>query len=388
MNILLITYDYPPHTGGIANVTSQIAHQLYKMEQNIIVVAQSVKGDKEFDKNNKFPSHRCINIFFLRELALMLLLPYLVLKYKIDIIYLLFWCQGGIATFLTSKILKKPYILHAYGEEFVDYRRTFLDRVKYGLFRQNYKRLIFRNANEIIAISNYTKEIVIKSAAIENRVDVIKCGVDIDRFRPDLDTSEIILKYRLQNKRILLTVSRLKRYKGHDIIINLMPQLLQRIPNLIYMIIGEGSDRDYLESLVKKLNLQNYVIFIGFVDELDLPLYYNLCDIYIMLTKERHDTDEFEGFGLVFLEANSCCKPVIGAKTGGIPEAIIDGKTGFLVDPINTHEIMDKIILLLQNRELAKAIGEEGRNRILRENFSWESMCRKINDVLTSEVKK
>ncbi len=387
MNILLISYDYPPMKGGIANASYLLAHQLSKMGEKVIVVAQRMKKDREFDKNNNFLTYRGINIFFLRELMLLLSLPYLVIKHRIDIIDLFMWCQGGFATFITSKSLDIPYIMHAHGAEFVDYKKTLLDKIKYTLFREGYKRQIFKNADRIIAVSKYTKNIVIRSGAKKDRVDVINWGVDFNRFSPSLDKSSVISKHRLENKRILLTVSRLQDYKGHDIVINLMPELLRRIPNLVYLVVGSGKNKDFLELLVKEKKLQNCVIFTGYVDDKILPLYYNACDIFIMLTKESLDKDGvFEGFGLTFLEANSCGKPVIGARTGGIPDAIIDAKTGYLVDPDNSQEIADKIIALLENRDLAERFGEEGRRRIIEEDLSWDSIGKRIQTIL-KEIK-
>ena len=388
MNILLLSYDYPPQSGGIAKVSYHVAEQLDRLEENVFVVAQSSKGDREFDKANKFSTKRCVNIFFLRELALIFLLPFLCLRHRIDIIYVLVWTQGGLAAFLTSRLLKVPYVLHAHGTEFVDYKRTALDRIKYGFLRRNYKRLVLKNARRLIAVSNFTKEMVIKLGARPDAVEVVYNGVDINRFRPGLPTAEIIAKYKLQGKRVLLTASRLKKYKGHDIVINLMPQLLQRFPNLVYLITGSGEDREFLESIVKKLNLQENVIFAGHVDNLVLPLYYSACDVFIMLSREMMNSDEFEGFGLVFLEANSCGKPVIGAKTGGIADAIIDQKTGYLVNLDNHEEIKDRIISLLENRELAASLGKEGRQRIIREGLTWESIGKKVQAILLSEIRK
>jgi len=196
MNILLLSYDYPPNKGGIANVSYEVANQLNKMGEKVIVVAQKAKGAREFDKNNRFLTYRYINIFFIRELALILLLPYFVIRYKIDMIYILIWCQGGFATFLTSRFLNIPYILHAHGAEFVDYKKTFLDKIKYGLFREKYKRLIFKNAKRIIAVSSYTKRILVKLGVKEDRIDIIHNGVDIDRFKPNLKAGSIISKYK------------------------------------------------------------------------------------------------------------------------------------------------------------------------------------------------
>ncbi len=393
MNILLLCYDYPPNPGGVANIAYQITCQLNKLCEKIIVVAQKSNGDKEFDKNDDFLVYRCINIFFLRELALILLIPYLVIKHKIDIIYMLIGHQGGLATFLTSRLLNTPYILHAYGEELIDCKRTLLDRIKYSFIRDKYKKSIFKNAGRIIAISNFTKGLAVRAGAGKDKVDVVYCGVDTNIFQPCSETSAVISKHKLYDKRVLLTVSRVKEHKGHDTVIKLMPQLLKKIPSLVYLIVGTGENREFLESLVKKLDLQDNVIFAGYVDPgyvdgSSLPLYYNACDIYIMLTKEKVAEAEFEAFGLVFLEANSCCKPAIGARTSGIPEAIVDGKTGYLVNPDDNQEIIDKIILLLEDRELANRLGEEGRSRIITEGLTWESMVKKIQGILTSETKR
>ena len=100
MNLLLLSYDYPPYAFGVANSSYQLVRQLNEMGEKIVVVAQKTKGDRAFDKKHIFLTYRCTNIFFFRELALILLLPYLVMKHKIDIVYILIWNQGGFAAFL------------------------------------------------------------------------------------------------------------------------------------------------------------------------------------------------------------------------------------------------------------------------------------------------
>ena len=111
MNILLISYDYPPYKGGIANVSYQVACQLHNRGDRIFILAPGMKGDREFDKDNKFQTYRCINIFFLREVVLFLTLSHLAMRHKIDIAYNMMWCQGGFAAFLISRIFNIPYVL-------------------------------------------------------------------------------------------------------------------------------------------------------------------------------------------------------------------------------------------------------------------------------------
>ena len=143
----------------------------------------------------------------------------------------------------------------------------------------------------------------------------------------------------------------------------------KKIPDCVYILVGDGPCRADLEALTDRLDLADSIAFKGFVGETEKRSYYQIADAFIMPNRELEDGD-VEGFGIVFLEANAYGLPVIGGRSGGAVDAIEDGKTGFLVDPWDAHEIASKLIVLLENEAYAAAMGEEGKQRIATE-FSW-----------------
>jgi len=151
------------------------------------------------------------------------------------------------------------------------------------------------------------------------------------------------------------------------------------------LIIGDGALRKELEDLVKKLKLSEHVIFVGYIahEDEDLLKYYTACDVFIMPSREIKEKGDVEGFGIVYLEANACGKPVIGGKSGGVVDAIEDGVTGLLVDPQNINDISKALIKLLINKEYSSELGVTGRKRVEKE-FNWKNIAAKTRNVLKS----
>jgi phosphatidylinositol alpha-1,6-mannosyltransferase len=143
--------------------------------------------------------------------------------------------------------------------------------------------------------------------------------------------------------------------------------------------VGDGEQLDDLRSLSEKLNLSDRVHFTGSIPHQKLNDYYNLADIFVMSSKTMKP--DVEGFGIVFLEANACGKPVIGSRSGGIPSAIIDGETGFLVDESEPEQLANKIAYLLDHPELANQLGEQGRERILSE-ANWDNVAETMFNIM------
>jgi phosphatidylinositol alpha-1,6-mannosyltransferase len=154
-----------------------------------------------------------------------------------------------------------------------------------------------------------------------------------------------------------------------------LPEVLQKIPNLKYLIVGKGPEKTRLESIVRELGIQERVIFTGFVEHTALPSYYCLCDLFTMPSCVADEN--FESFGIVFAEASACGKPVIGSKTGGISDAVVDGVTGLLVEPNDVKGIGQALISLLTDGQLALTIGKNGRARVENE-LTWRAMGERI----------
>ena len=309
-----------------------------------------------------------------------MLRPFMHKKYKIQQVFNVVWLPCGAISFFASRILNFSYYVIAFGSEIFDANTLLKRKIKKKL--KWLMKLTFKNATKCFPISNYTKIILEENGIKSENLLVIPGGVDLSKFSPDVDYLKIAQKYRLVNKRVILTVARLEEHKGHDLVIKSLPGALEKIPNLIYLIVGEGSEKQRLKKLVGDLGLQNKVIFTGYVPQKNIPEYYMLCDVFVMPSREtRIRRHWFEGFGIAYLEANACGKPVIGGASGGIGDAIIHGQTGLLVNPNNIKEISNALQLLLTDKKYATMLGQKGKERVERD-FSWKEIARKIKTVM------
>ena len=165
--------------------------------------------------------------------------------------------------------------------------------------------------------------------------------------------------------------------KGHRNIVQALPKVLEKVPEAVYLIVGEGTEEDELRQLARHCGVEHQVIFAGSVSPEELPLYYNTGDVFIMTSREIEEEGDFEGFGIVFLEANACGKPVIGGNSGGVKDAIVEGETGLLIDPLNPAKIAAALIRLLTEKSLAGRLGKKGRERVEKE-LSWRTISQRI----------
>ena len=290
--------------------------------------------------------------------------------------------DGGSIALILKRWLRLPYIIYAHGNE--------ITRCLNNQTRQWQKPLsALRKADAIIANSNYTASLVEKAGVPSMRIKIIHPGCDIDYFKSVQTTPQIrerLIPTPLAGP-IILTVGNLVERKGHDTVLQVLPSLLADFPELIYIIVGDGIYRPALESLVKELEIEKNVIFAGQAPTDFLPNYYEICDVFVMLSKENLESNDVEGFGMVFLEAGGCGKPVIGGKSGGIPDAIEDGVSGFLVDPSDSAAIAERLRLILTNQSFAKEMGQRGRKRVAA-HFTWSKVRDNIENTLDQIVSR
>jgi phosphatidylinositol alpha-1,6-mannosyltransferase len=157
----------------------------------------------------------------------------------------------------------------------------------------------------------------------------------------------------------------------------------KNMPNVTYLIAGEGPYRGELERLASEVGVRENVVIAGRITAANLAAVYALCDVFIMPSREQRDLCDVEGFGLVFLEAGACGKPVVGGRSGGIPDAIVDGVTGLLVNPDDPKAIAQSLLTLLHDRERARRMGDEGRHRVVRQ-FTWQGIARQVQGIIES----
>lgn len=225
----------------------------------------------------------------------------------------------------------------------------------------------------VISISSVTIERLQGWAKLPpNRTFLLPNAVDLSRFAPGTKSEELMSRWSLGGRRVLLTVGRMdaaEQAKGFDEILDVMPRLVSEIPELVYVAVGDGSDRRRLQAKADALGLSRHCVFPGYVSEQEKLEYYRLADVFVMPSR-------LEGFGYVFLEALAVGVPVIASKVDGSREAVRNGAWGALVDPDNPEELIAAI------RSALSAPRIPARAEL--EFFSWGSFVRRCHDVLDS----
>jgi phosphatidylinositol alpha-1,6-mannosyltransferase len=167
-------------------------------------------------------------------------------------------------------------------------------------------------------------------------------------------------------------------------VLEALAKVVREAPNVKYLIAGDGPEKDRLQEQARQLGIADKVIFAGDVPHGEIRDFYNLCDVFIMANRLEEGGD-VESFGMVFTEANAVGKPVIGGRSGGTAEAVLDGKTGFLADPGNADEIAQRLLLLLENEDLAKRMGSAGLARV-RSDFNWPTRAQAVREISAEMV--
>ena len=226
----------------------------------------------------------------------------------------------------------------------------------------------------MIAVSRSAKQDAIASGVNPEKILLATNGVNIEAIRMFRNASVQVITENIQNivrlgfplgaGPIILSVSRIVEHKGVDRVIEVMPYIRQVHPDARFVIVGDGPDTARIKELASRSPAREGIHVMGRLTEHEKFACYELCDAYVMPSL-------IEGFGLVFLEANAFGKPVVGANTMGTPEAILHDKTGVLVEPHNQRDLLNAVLSLLDNRDYAKRLGENGRRRAERD-FSWD----------------
>jgi phosphatidylinositol alpha-1,6-mannosyltransferase len=213
-------------------------------------------------------------------------------------------------------------------------------------------------------------------------IGVVHPGVDTTAFAPSAEARERAReKLGVAGRRVLLTVSRLAANKGHARVIDVLPALRARFPDLVYLVVGQGGERGALEALAAQRGVADAVRFEGVVD--DTRAYYAACDVFAMPSGRlgaAGDGKAGEGFGISYVEAGACGVPVVASASGGGAEVVVDGETGCVVDPGDARALEGAIASLLEDPARARRLGEAARRRCLR--FDWERGADALEAVL------
>ena len=208
-------------------------------------------------------------------------------------------------------------------------------------------------------------------------------GVDIETFSPRAapDGEQVRAELGLTDRPVVVVVSRLMPRKGQDTLIRAWPRVQSAIPDAALLVVGGGPYRSRLDSMVAEAGLADSVHFTGTVPWEALPAHYAAGDVFAMPCRTRNRGWDVEGLGIVYLEAGAVGLPVIAGDSGGAPDAVLDGTTGFVVDGRNVPQVADRVIELLGDPALATRMGEQGRLWVERD-WTWPTVSRRLTDLL------
>jgi phosphatidylinositol alpha-1,6-mannosyltransferase len=243
-------------------------------------------------------------------------------------------------------------------------------------------RRISQQVDHLTYLGAFTQRAIAKAISTTAADAMVKIapGIDTDHFAP-VDATALKDQLGIGNKKVIVSVGRLVHRKGQDTLIEAMPEIVSSIPDAHLLMIGEGPYRAYLENRAKALDVQSSVTFIGRIQYADLPRYICTGDIFVMPSRSRLAGLEVEGLGIVYLEASACGLPVVAGNSGGAPDAVLEGKTGLVVDGRSSREVAQAVIELLSDTARCKEMGANGRQWIIKE-WRWDIWATRFAELL------
>lgn len=375
--VLLVSQDFPPEIGGIQSWSHSIAAGLSDL-CGTAVLAPSRKGSQHFDTGQPYEVRRRwtphTSAF---GAAACLSVPAAALRFGARAVL---HAQYGSAP--GSYMAKRAGLIDGY---FVAAHAREIVREHLGAPQRRWRRSLLENASGVFAVSRYTAGLVVELGIPAGRIHVVNNGVDLDVFRPRgrSESLERLGLTDLKDRKVILTASRLIRRKGIDDSLRAFGSLCDEHPDWVYLVVGDGPMRGTLETIRPDLVSEGRIRFQGRVPFGDLVHYYSLADLFAMPGREEPGGD-VEGFGLVFLEAGACGTAVLGADSGGISDAVIDGENGLLARPGDVRDLGEKMGRLLEDGDLRARLAAGGIE--LSGRFTWERAARRIFDTMAATI--
>ncbi len=386
MNICFVTPEYFPISGGTGAYVYYLSHNLQKLGHNVHVVARDTQNSEKtiigIQVHYVKGVGNAITRYWRFARSASNRIKILNKQHSFDIIHA---NLPLVPSFAIPNESSKAIVCAVHstwkGEAIVtkqddpkELNPNEKSMLKFNFFLRLYEKKLMNRSDALIAVSKYTvTELTNLYGINQNKIQVIYNGVDVDRFKPRPNKTEIRQDFGLDpNEKIVLFVGRLYHRKGLETLIQSVPPVIKEFSNVKFVISGTGfkQKEESLKKLVKELDIKNHVTFLGYVPDEKLPLLYATSDIFVLPAI-------YENFPFAILEAQSTGIPVISTKVGGIPEFLVDSENGFLVDPGNSTQITQRLLYLMRNPELAKKMGDNGRKKI-EETFDWDLITKQV----------
>jgi phosphatidylinositol alpha-1,6-mannosyltransferase len=370
---LLITNDFPPRPGGIQSFVHNLA--VRQPPGSVVVYASSWRGAAKFDADQPFE--------VVRERTKVLLPTPLVARraaklaraYDCDTV----WFGAAAPLGLLAAGLRRRAGIrravalthgHEAGWAALPGARSALRRIGRGVDVTTY-------------LGEYTRVRLARVLDGLTELRRLAPGVDVDTYHPAVDGERVRLRLGLADRPVVVCVSRLVPRKGQDMLIRVLPEIRRRVPDAALLIVGGGPYRATLTKLARQAGVERDVVFTGSVPSAELPAHYAAGDVYAMPCRTRNRGLDVEGLGIVYLEASATGLPVVAGDSGGAPDAVREGETGYVVPGRDGALLADRVAALLADRDLARQLGAAGRAWVERE-WRWETQAERMTALLTA----
>jgi phosphatidylinositol alpha-1,6-mannosyltransferase len=373
-SLLISSIYYPPDVGGISQYMSSMVSALGP-DRVCCLTGVRAQGDQQEQRPAASLYRRPLAFAkpkYLQAVGWAAAVAEIMVRERPQAVQLATLYEGYLGLWMRMW-MRTPYVVYAHGNEVLDAMQSDWDGPRRAL----------RSADCVLANSRFTADLLRQAGVESERIEIVHPGCDVERFQPatvSYDLRKAILGRHAQSK-VILTVGRLVARKGHDVMIRALPRVLKNIPDACYLIVGSGPAKTMLEELTFSMGLHGNVIFLENVGDAELPSIYGMCDVFVMPSRADLGACDVEGFGMVYLEANACGKPVIAGRSGGVADAVVDGETGILVPPDSPEALAESICRVLTHKEYAERLGQQGRERAILE-FSWDAVADRVDRII------
>ncbi|BEP15405.1 glycosyltransferase family 4 protein [Acidothermaceae bacterium B102] len=364
---LVVTNDFPPRAGGIQQFVHQVVDRL--PPEDVVVLASRHEGDQTFDATLPYRVVRYPHYPMVPTPAVNRLAADLLREERCEAV----WFGAAAPLALMTPTLRRAgavrVVATTHGHE--------VAWAKLPLARSALRRISGR-VDVLTYLTEYSRTALARVAAKGTRLEQLSPGVDPSVFSPAVSGAGVRERYGLGSRPVVVCVSRLVKRKGQDTLIEAWPQVLAQVPDAALLIVSGGPYATQLAHLVATTGVSDSVHLTGPVAWDELPAHYAAGDLFAMPCRTRRAGLDVEGLGIVFLEASASGLPVIAGRSGGAPDAVLEGRTGYVVDPRNKVELAGRIVELLSDPVSARTMGIVGRAWAERE-WDWNEMAARLS---------
>lgn len=366
---LLVTNDFPPRRGGIETFCHELAVRLAH-HGGVVVYTSASPGDREFDAGLDFPVVRDRTATLLPTRRVADRAAALLREHACDRVLFGAAAPLGLAARRLRAAGARRIVAVTHGHE-VWWARLPGSR---ALLRR-----IGRDVDVLTHLGAFTRSELERALAPADRGKLVRLapGVDPDVFHPDVDGSAVRERYGLGEAPVVLCAARLVPRKGVDTLIRALPRVRERVAGARLLVVGEGPDERRLRALAGRVGAAGQVVFAGGHPHPELPAFFAAADVFAMPSRTRRFGLEAEGLGIVYLEAAASGRPVLVGDSGGAPDAVRHGRTGFVVDGRDPGAVAARLVELLADPRRARQLGARGREWVLAE-WTWQASAERM----------